>query len=339
MKLLKNTFILIFAIASILFVGVKPVCAESSSSAQGLQISPAKVELNAARGKTYDIRLSVMNVTSTKLVYSSTVNDFTAAGETGSPKILTSTSMPATASIRSWVSGLDDFTLNSRQSNVIYAHISIPLNAEPGGHYGVLSFSGTAPDVNGTGVGLSASAGVLMLIRVDGDITEKASVASFYSGSLNKPSFFFESAPISFIVRVKNEGNVHVQPIGTIKVSDTFGNSVASIPVNSSKSNVLPKSIRRFGGGGTTSDEKLQMTSKSLLFGHYTAQLTLGYGLTGQALTSTISFWVIPYKLILIIILILGTVFYIIRRMVKIHNRRVIERYKNENGHKKNSKK
>lgn len=337
MRFFKNTFVIGFAIISVLLVASATASAEESTSAQGLQISPAKVELNAAPGKTYDIKLSVTNVTSSELVYSSTVSDFSAADETGSPKITIDTSMPKTASIRSWVSGMDEFRLNPRQSMTIDAHISIPLNAEPGGHYGVLSFSGAAPDVEGTGVGLSASAGVLMLIRVDGDVTEEASIASFYSGNLDKPNFFFESSPIPFVVRVKNEGNVHIKPVGSIEVSDMFGNSVASVPVNDTKSNILPDSIRRFGG---SKSDKLQISTKGLMFGRYTAQLTLGsYETTGKTLARSISFWVIPYKLVLAVVIAIGAIIFIIRRSMRLYNRRVIERYKNENGYKKSGKK
>lgn len=336
MKLFKNILIIIGAAISLGLVFTPNANAQDVSSAQGLQISPAKVELNAAKGNTYSVKLTVTNVTSTELVYTSSISDFKAAGETGSPKITVDTTMPSSASIRSWVSDMPDFTLGAHESTDINAQIVIPDNAEPGGHYGVISFSGSAPDISGTGVGLSASAGVIMLIRVDGDITESASLSSFYSGSLDNQSFFFETGPIPFVVRVKNDGNVHIKPVGTIEVRDMFGNSVASVKVNNSQTNVLPDSIRRFGG--STSDT-LQLPSKGFMIGLYTAQLTLGYGQTGQALTSSISFWIIPYKAILIILLVMGTIIYIVITILKVYNKRIIEKYKNENGQKANNKK
>lgn len=336
MKFAKKSLLVLSAVfLSALLIG-RVSYAETASSAQGLQISPAKVELNAAKGNSYSIKLNITNVTDSELVYSSAVSDFKASGETGVPKIEIDKTMPATASVRTWVSTISKFTLKSRESKEVNATINVPSNAEPGGHYGILSFSGTAPDVNGTGVGLSASTGVLLLIRVDGQITETAKIASFYSGNLDRPNFFFESSPIPFIVRVQNSGNTHLKPMGNIEIKDMFGNSVATVSVNSSATNVLPKSIRRFGGSDS---DKLQMTSKGLMFGKYTAQLTLGYGTTGQALTSTISFWVIPYKLVAIILLVIGTIIYVIKRILKVYNRRIIEQYKNENKSQKRSKK
>lgn len=162
-----------------------------SNAAQGVEISPTLVELNAARGGTYNIKIKLRNVTASNLEYNVSVDDFNSSGETGSPHIILDSDLPATASIKTWIATIPKFTLNSQKSSVIDAQVVVPADAEPGGHYGVLSFSGTAPEVKDTGVGLSASAGVLILIRVDGDITEKASLSSFYSSKNDEQSFFF----------------------------------------------------------------------------------------------------------------------------------------------------
>lgn len=312
-------------------VAVAPVSAQAAdpNAAQGLQISPALVELNAERGKTYTVSLKVINVTLTKLQYTATVNDFHAKDETGSPQVVLDSTLPPNASIVSWVSTPSDFILDTHESRDVTAQITVPTNAEPGGHYGVLRFSGHAPELKDTGVGLSASAGMLMLIRVSGDIKETASLASFYTANDGNQTSLFEASPINFVTRIKNDGNIHVKPTGEISILDMFGNSVASVPVNDTKSNVLPDSIRRFDD-----------TYKSgWMFGMYTANLTLGYGTKGQAITNTITFWVIPYKLILISLLILATVIFIATRMIKVYNRHIIAKAKNENTKNKKNRK
>ncbi|MCX6728303.1 MAG: hypothetical protein NTV39_00835 [Candidatus Saccharibacteria bacterium] len=303
--------------------------AANANAAQGVQISPTLVELNASKGKTYSINLGVTNVTGTDLVYKTSVSDFGAAGETGSPHIFIDTKLTPASSVITWVDTAPQFSLDAHQSRTVTAQINVPANAEPGGHYGVIRFSGTAPKLDRTGVGLSASAGVLLLVRVDGLITEKADLASFYtSGSQSgKETSFFENGPAYFVVRIQNVGNIHVKPVGNIEVKDMFGGVVTNIPINKDKSNVLPKTIRRFD------DAKV---NKDWMIGRYTANLTLGYGSKGQAITGTISFWVIPYKIILIVLVILATVIYILRRIIKVYNKRIIEKAKNEN---KNSKK
>jgi hypothetical protein len=198
--------------------------------------------------------------------------------------------------------------------------VNVPSDAEPGGHYGVLRFSGRAPDLENTGVGLSASTGMLMLIRVAGDVKESASLAEFFTASEGNQTSLFESSPIGFVTRIKNDGNIHVKPVGLIEVRDAFGNSVSTVTVNDTKSNVLPGSIRRFEGS----------IKQDWMFGMYTADLTLGYGTTGQALTNTITFWVIPYKLILTVLIGLITLVFIASRLIKVYNKRIIAKAQHE---------
>lgn len=305
--------------------------ASNANAAQGIQISPTLVELNASKGKTYNINLGVTNVTGTDLLYKTSVSDFGASGETGSPHVFNDPKLTEISSIRTWVDTIPEFTLDAHKSRTVTAQINVPANAEPGGHYGVLQFSGTAPKLDRTGVGLSASAGVLLLIRVDGIINEKANLESFYTSSTQsgKENSFFENGPAYFVVRIKNEGNIHVKPVGNIEVKDMFGGVVTNLPINKDKSNVLPKTIRRFD------DAKV---NKDWMIGLYTANLTMGYGTNGQAITGTISFWVIPWKIIAVVILILVTVIYILRRIIKVYNKRIIEKAKNENKTSKKTK-
>jgi hypothetical protein len=334
MNIKKTISLSIIALILCVVFGASSASAESTSTnaAQGMQISPTLVDLNASRGKTYEIKLNVVNITSSNLVYTPSVDDFTAANETGAPKITTDSNLPTSASIKTWVTTVSKLNLKSQQQSTIKAQITIPDNAEPGGHYGVLRFSGAAPELETTGVGLSASAGVLILIRVDGAITEKADVASFYTATKNtkadpeisENSFnqtsFFEESPVLFVTRIKNDGNIHIKPFGNIEVRDMFGGIVKTLKVNESKSNVLPKSTRLFEAE----------INKDWMFGKYTANLSVGYGTTGQALTNTITFWVIPYKLIFVALIIITTLIYIFSIMLKSYNKRIIQKSKNE---------
>lgn len=293
----------------------------SASAAQGMQISPALVELNGEAGKSYSIQLKVLNVTASDLLFRSSVNDFSAKDETGTPSIAVGSSVPSTASIRQWVAAIPDFALRSHQSQTIDAVVTIPANAEPGGHYGVIRFSGRDPAVSGSGVGQTASAGTLVLVRVAGVVKENLDLISFLASKNGKASAFFEDGPITFIQRYENTGSVHVKPIGQIEVRDSFGNKVGTLAVNSTKGNVLPSSIRRF-------ESKLD---KLWLFGRYTADISVAYGSTGQAIVQSISFWVIPYKLILAALFILATIIYILRTLLRRYNSYIIKQARKSN--------
>lgn len=295
-----------------------PVSAQASNAnaADGLQISPAIVDVNGEKGGSYTIQLQVTNVTGSDLTFDSAVNDFSAKDESGAPSVNLDDSNPSTASIKQWVSVIKSFTLKARENRKINAIITIPKDAEPGGHYGVIRFSGRTPEVEGSGVGLTASTGALVLVRVAGAVDEKLNLITFETSQNNKASGLFEYGPIDFVARFKNEGNVHVKPIGQIEIRDMFGNKVDTVAVNPDKGNVLPLSIRKF-----------QSTlNKDWMFGRYTADISVAYGTTGQAIVQTTSFWVIPYKAMLIGIIILATLIFVFRALIKRYNRYIINR-------------
>jgi uncharacterized protein YjhX (UPF0386 family) len=186
-------------------------------------------------------------------------------------------------------------------------------------------FTATPPELEGTGVALSASIGTLMLLKVSGPVVDKLSLAEFTTGTLpvtndgtKKTAFtkkgFFEYGPVGFLVRLKNEGTVHQKAKGTIEVTNSFGKKVATVKVNERGGNVLPDSIRRF-------EEKL---NEKKLFGRYTAKLSLTYA-NSQKLEKTVNFWVIPWKLILLVLIGLVIVGFLLRIGIRRYNEHIIK--------------
>lgn len=290
----------------------------AQSAAQGIQLSPSIIELNAKPGGIYTLTVEAMNITPGDLNYKVTINDFTAKDESGVPKIIYDANLPKQISIRSWVSTISSFRLNSKATKKVEFKVIVPQNAEPGGHYGVFDFTGSDVKIKQTGVGLTASAGTLVLIKVAGDIKEQASIASFYAANGNKASNFFETAPVNLITRIQNTGNIHFRPFGTIEIKNMFGSLVATLPINKDQANVLPQSIRRFDS-----------QYGNYMIGLYTATATIGYGTKGEALMASTTYWVVPYRLIGTGLIILAFIVFISRRLQKAYNRRVIKKYQN----------
>ena len=94
-----------------------------------------------------------------------------------------------------------------------------------------------------------------------------------------------------------------------------FGNLIANVNVNLGQSNVLPGSVRRF-----EAPLDKAVIGDRWLFGRYTADLTATYGANKDTTTAQISFWIIPYKLIGIIVLVLLLLFFIFRIAIKRYN-------------------
>lgn len=303
----------VFALLQPQAVGAEPF---DLVAEQGLQVSPAMVELNAEPGKSYVLDVNLLNVANSEQTYQTEYFDFRSKDDSGTPDVYVDNSLPKSASVRSWFTADETLSLASYQKKSYKITVTVPANAEPGGHYGVVSFTNGAPGMGDSErVAVQVKTGVLVLIRVAGDIKESLTIDSFTATSKNSTPFFIENAPIDFTARVRNIGNVHVRPQGSIEVRNMLGGLVGKTDFNKSAGNILPDSIR-----------KLQSSlNADWMIGRYTATLTAGYGTNGQALMGETVFWVIPYKPILIVLLALLTVIFIIRTWLKSYRKHIIE--------------
>ena len=306
--------------------------AQANTGGQALEIAPPVLILTADPGETIKTKINLRNISSGDLLVKGIINDFVAGGEDGTPKIMLEEDESSPFSIKEWVSVMSDLLLVPRQIEDLDITINVPKNAAPGGYYGVVRFTAVPPELDGTGVSLSASLGSLILLKVNGVAEEKLSIEEFSVSTIGGDAgTLFESTPIQFNERLKNEGNIHEQPVGKIIITDMFGKVVTGVNVNLSGANVLPNSIRKF-------DQPLDSSGigNKVLFGYYTAELEVTYGVDKQVVKKSISFWIIPYRLIAagIIALIVG--FIVLRIAIRRYNRHIISRVqKTQKTHKK----
>ncbi len=275
---------------------------------QALEIAPPVLNLTADPGQSIQANISIRDVSTSPLVVTSEVNDFTANGEDGTPKLLIEEGEVSPYSLKPWIAPIPQLSLKPRQIESLPVTIRVPADAAPGGYYAVVRFTASAPELEDTGVALSASVGTLILLRVNGDAKESIAVEEFSVSKDGTKGSIFDAAPINFVTRLRNDGTVHQQPIGRIAVKDMFGNKIANVNMNLNQNNVLPGSIRRF-----ESPLDKAVIGDRWLIGRYTADLTVTYGSSQATTTSQLSFWIIPYKLIGIILLILVLVFFLAR--------------------------
>ncbi len=290
---------------------------------QALEIDPPLIELSGNRGQTLKTQIQIRNISSGPVVVTNQINDFTAKGETGVPDIILHASPNNPYSLLGYISPLPDFTLKSQQLKKLNVNINIPSDASPGGHYGVIRFTGTPASLNGkSGVSLSASLGALILLTVNGHIVENLKTYSFSVGSTAKSSSgFFQSDPFVFSEVLQNTGNVHVAPTGTITMKDFFGHTVLKMNVNQGLGNVLPGTKRQF-----TEEVSNVAFGGKRFFGRYTATFNVTYGSSKKTLSGSLSFWVIPIDLILIWIAVLIGGFFLIRHLIRRYNQHIVDR-------------
>lgn len=289
-----------------LFGGLSLVFAEENADeSAGVSISPPIMELAADPEETLEKQIKLTNPLDHTVRLYPLIYDFVAQGEEGQQNFLAPNAESRTYSLASWIShNRPVISLAQNEEDIFDFQIDVPKDAEPGGHYGVVFFS-TAPEevqAQPGQISVSGMVGSLILLRVSGDIHERAEIIEF-----SAPKYSL-SGPINFVSRIENLGNVHFKPRGSINISDWRGENVESLDLNPKTGNVLPESIRRF-------ENKWNNQGR---WGRFTAKVSATYGDRKQKIESELVFWIVPIYILIIIslalILLIILIVWLIRR-------------------------
>jgi hypothetical protein len=277
--LLRTTLAATFALLTVLSVPF------SVARADTVTITPPRFELFGNPGDIVSEKIKVRNDSTADITYQVAVEDFRAEGEEGSVTFVDPKDSADNFSLARWTTfEPSQFVVPPGQEKILSFTIRIPRAAEPGGRYASVLIR-RAGDASPGGAAVESRIGSLILLRVSGSITEKATLESF-----RPESAFQQFGPIILDARYKNEGNVHISPTGTIVITNLFGKKVKEIPVTPTA--VLPDATRIVR---TTWDTKN-------LIGRYTASLVVNYGQNNQTITGSTSFIVFPLYLLVVIV-------------------------------------
>ena len=303
------------AIASSLLVSSVFAQQSSDSKAVGLEVTSPIYEYTISPGKVQQDIIKIKNVGGSEQTYYPEVLDFKSDNKSGTPIFLNKGEDSGTYSLAKWVSVSNEgITLAPNQSTALNFNITVPADAEPGGHYAGILFSTQPPDPSGTNqIGLASKVGSIVLVRVAGDAKESANITAFDS---DKDSYDTAKV-VKFSTTIENTGNVHVQPKGVITIKNIFGGQVAVVDVNNLSANVLPGSSRIFNS--TWNDPGFKL-------GYYTATVTLAYGSPAQTITAQTSFWIIPWMTLLLILIAIIVTLVVLYFVLKRYNSWIISR-------------
>ena len=298
-------------------------------NAEALTVSPVRLEITGDPGATVQGELFLFNEQeSTKTFYSSFEN-FEPSGDSGTPYFI-----GAQDGLATWLQTDSQIILESGERLTVPFSITIPQNAEPGGYFAAI-FWGSQPPSQDGGVSIGGKIGVLILLRVSGEIEESGGLLNFNGKDKQK---FFNSLPVTFEYRLNNTGGDRVVPLGEIKIKNTFRFTSATLLANKNEGSVLPGSARKFSvvwenetpksteentESGFFSTALNQL--KDFHFGWYTANLSLVWGKTSQTAQAAYNFFVIPWQLLVLAAAILIFLWFTGRIFLKKYNRRIIE--------------
>lgn len=260
-------------------------------------INPS-IEQNLKPGGYTEGTTRIINESNVPLNFNLDVRDYTVLDTQGIPQILPPNTLNNKYSAASWIGVSPSvFSLKPGQSQVVNYYIQVPFNARPGGHYAAIVYEPTNAGAQAaTGGIVNTQIGSLFYITIAGPIKESASVTRFTANG------FQEYGPVKILTQIKNFGDLHISPKGSIAVTGLFFNQRQDFPTR----NIFPETARDF----TSSFGNL------LMLGRYRAQLTATYGQNNNLpLVATLYVWVFPWRLAIIIVLIivaiwLGVTFY-----------------------------
>ncbi len=292
---------------AVCIIGLTSSVARAETVRRAISITPSKTELNLERGSSWqgEIELAIDDPAGVTLTLEPVDFRSIEGDEGGTPEFYTAQSSDISMVLSRWITlGSTTLTLEPNQLVRVPVTITVPLNAEPGGHYGAVLFHSTPVGTTSTGSATGSSIATLFLVTVAGRAERSGELVEFFMGN-----DFSEIYPAEAIVRFRNTGNVHLRPTGTITFTDWFGNQVGEEVLNPAGGNVLPNSIRRFTTlfGSETSLIKTSAfsipVSRPFAMGIYTAHLSADFGAGTEIITSSATFVVFPWRAALFFVL------------------------------------
>ncbi len=302
------------------------------SDSYALTLSPTRFEVTGNPGDVLTEEMLLTNETSTTETFYSSFANFEAQGESGSPAFV-----EPKDDLGTWMTTDGSVTVTPGQQKAVPFKINVPKNAEPGGHFAVIFWGTAQPGQPGVSVG--AKTGILVLLSVKGDVKEAGGFLNF---NTTDSKFWYSTLPVSMEYRFKNDGGDRIKPTGKIVIRDTIFLPTENLDANPSQGNVLPGSTRKIKVDWIKYERPGDYVAPTSFFkkfwsdtyyqwrnfavGLYSANLDVKYGLQAQQVKKTIFFFVFPWQLVLVMLVIFLIVFFGGKKLIKRYNKFIIEK-------------
>lgn len=289
-----------------------------------LTTSPVATSITGKPGSTTTTTLQVENNESFAVTINVELETFQAYGSSGAAQMVPFSKDDPSSS---WVHlSANSFVAQPGVWNSIKMTIDLPSNAGLGYYYAVIF----KPQINTVAqkLGSTIKGGNAILVLVNALSNNESPQIAVTNFSADKK--LYEYLPATFNVTIKNTGNIFLAPTGDIYISKSsnFTNSIDTIPVNATGGNVLADTSRVFTqqwvdgfpvyapktiDGQKITNKKGQVeqvlkwnfsNANRIRFGKYYAKLVLVYsnGSRDVPIVATVSFWVIPWKILSIVL-------------------------------------
>lgn len=305
----KTTLLAIFLIA-FLFVFKTNTFAQSSLT---IGTSPSSEKLQLQPGETYEGEIVVWNLSDKTTTYQIYTRGFRQVeNQPGTAVMLTEAEeRKALYSAASWITvSKTEIELIPNKNEKIFYKITVPEDITKGEYTAIIAFiSDTQAKSLGTTAFTNLSSGTPFLIKIGDEFVENAELLKFASDKN-----FYEFPTVTFETRIKNLGDTHISPVGEILLTNIFNQEIGKLVFNANGQSILRDNTGNYEsvwdfGSFLTNDNKL-------ILGPIDAKLVVTYRnfQPGFApLVAETSFWIIPWKYIIIALLIIITIMILLK--------------------------
>lgn len=269
-------------------------------------VGPGRTEVVVRPGESVVRYITVTNRISDGRAFKLVVEDIAGTNDgSASVRLLGDERGPYT--IKDYISFPGDIVyLDLGERAVIPVTISLPPNASPGGFYGsvlvtTVTDEGEALSELSGGAARSpivARIGTLFFVTVPGDVVKSGELRQF---STVEDRWWYERGPINFALTFENTGSLHLGLYGEIEITNMFGEEVGFVELEPWF--VLPQSLRL----------REVTWDREWLLGRYTATARINRGYDDVIDERSLSFWVLPWKVVGGIFAVLFIIFFSLR--------------------------
>lgn len=303
--------------------GVSSGTAKAASGEFYLQVSPSPLVVTIKPGQTQSYDLKIRNAGTEAENLTIAPRTFTLDNVSGEVQFDDTRTPPE---IGGWVSFSEpNFTVKPGEWYTQKITMAIPKEAGFSYSFAFMITRQDTPSLPGAGRELKGSVAIFSLVNIDKPGATRA--LQLEKLSMSQP--IYEYLPTKINVQLRNTGNSIVRPDGNIFMQRGASDPepITTLDVNPNDGYILPGSVRTlsidwndgYPATKTTTDnsgkpkveEDWNLANLSKLrFGQYTAKLVAVYndGQRDIPVYGEVSFWVIPWKFLLVVLVVLGLI-------------------------------
>ena len=304
----------------------------AQSTTVGIIVSPPYISKDIKAGEVYEQEFEVTNRTSQNgtFVIESREIEIDAEGNFVSNSNKPGTNI-STLEQNSWLTITPkSLALNIGERKSFKVTLQMPNNYPTQGMYSEIAIYNqeniNITDQTGATSAVQNEVALPIAINLLGDVParEQLEIVSFATDKS-----WYDFTPVKFISKIRNTGNIHSIAVGQIFISQdmNFINNLDTLTLNKSEQLVYQGAARVFENPWNNSSLRFDENGNFVInwqdlskirFGQYYAQLNLIWnGPQGKEFaTAVVSFWIIPWQLILIALIVLILTIIILRKTI-----------------------